>query len=243
MGRFMSLSAVLFDLDGTLLPMDNDEFTRQYFKLLAAKMAPYGYDPRKLVDSVWAGTAAMVNNDGRCSNEEAFWKKFAECEGERVYGDKPVFEEFYRNEFNRAAAFCGVNPAAAGLVAGLRLSGIRMILATNPIFPEIATMNRIGWAGLEPGDFELITTYENFQYCKPNPEYYREIARRRDLVPEECLMVGNDVLEDMTAEETGMRVFLLTDYLINRKEADISRWPNGGFNELSSFAGTLARES
>ena len=34
----MKLTTILFDLDGTLLPMDNDEFTRGYFKLLAAKM-------------------------------------------------------------------------------------------------------------------------------------------------------------------------------------------------------------
>lgn len=56
----MKLTTVLFDLDGTLLPMDNDEFTRGYFKLLAAKLAPHGYEPKQLVDAIWAGTAAMV---------------------------------------------------------------------------------------------------------------------------------------------------------------------------------------
>ena len=35
----MKLTTILFDLDGTLLPMDNDAFTRGYFKLLAAKLA------------------------------------------------------------------------------------------------------------------------------------------------------------------------------------------------------------
>ena len=39
--------AILFDLDGTLLPMDQTEFTNGYFKLLAAKMAPHGYDPKQ----------------------------------------------------------------------------------------------------------------------------------------------------------------------------------------------------
>ncbi len=231
----MKLTAVLFDLDGTLLPMDNDEFTRGYFKLLAAKAAPYGYDPRKLVDSVWAGTAAMAMNDGSCTNEEAFWKKFAEIEGDRVYNDKPLFDEFYRNEFNQAAALCGTDPAARELIVFLKSSGIRVVLATNPIFPRIATMNRIGWAGLDPDDFELITTYENFQFSKPNPEYYREIARRCGLREEECLMVGNDAAEDTAAEEAGMSVFLITDHLINRDGRDISRWPNGGFEELDRY--------
>jgi len=35
------------DLDGTLLPMDNDEFTRGYFRLLTLKLAPHGYDPKQ----------------------------------------------------------------------------------------------------------------------------------------------------------------------------------------------------
>ena len=74
----METKAVLFDLDGTLLPMDQERFTKTYFQLLAAKLAPLGYDPAKLVDSIWAGTAAMVKNDGSCTNEEAFWRVFSQ---------------------------------------------------------------------------------------------------------------------------------------------------------------------
>ena len=70
------ITTVLFDLDGTLLPMDNDAFTKGYFKLLAAKLAPHGYEPRRLVDAIWAGTAAMVQNDGTCTNQERFWQSF-----------------------------------------------------------------------------------------------------------------------------------------------------------------------
>ena len=33
----MQLTTILFDLDGTLVSMDNDEFTEIYIKLLAAK--------------------------------------------------------------------------------------------------------------------------------------------------------------------------------------------------------------
>ena len=110
--------------------------------------------------------------------------------------------------------------------------GYRVALATNPIFPSIATCARIRWAGLTPEDFAFVTTYENSAYCKPNPDYYRDAAQRLGLSPEECLMVGNDAQEDMIAETTGMKVFLLTDCLINRDGADISIWPNGGFDEL-----------
>ena len=110
--------------------------------------------------------------------------------------------------------------------------GLRVALATNPIFPAVATESRIRWAGLEPEDFELYTTYENIGYCKPNPDYYREIAKRLGVQPEECLMVGNDVTEDMVAQSIGMQVFLLTDCLINKERKDISLYPRGSFLQL-----------
>ena len=77
----MKITTILFDLDGTLLPMDNEEFTREYFKLLCRRLVPLGYDSKALVDGVWAGTYAMVKNDGSCTNEKAFWNKFAEKMG------------------------------------------------------------------------------------------------------------------------------------------------------------------
>ena len=112
----MKLTTVLFDLDGTLLPMDNDEFTKGYFKLLAAKLAPHGYEPKQLVDAIWAGTAAMVKNDGTQSNEYAFWKRFSALYGEKALADKPLFDAFYSNEFQRAQELCGYNPKAAEAV-------------------------------------------------------------------------------------------------------------------------------
>lgn len=227
------IKAILFDLDGTLLPMDQDEFTKGYFKLLAAKLAPYGYEPKTLIDTVWAGTAAMVKNTGVQTNEAAFWERFSRTYGaEKTERDKPLFEEFYADDFEQASVFCPRNDKAAETVAKLQRLGYRVALATNPIFPSIATCARIRWAGLAPEDFAFVTTYENSAYCKPNPDYYRDAAQRLGLSPEECLMVGNDAQEDMIAETTGMKVFLLTDCLINRDGADISVWPNGGFDEL-----------
>ena len=231
----MKLTTVLFDLDGTLLPMDNDVFTKGYFKLLAAKLAPYGYEPKQLIDAVWAGTAAMVKNDGKSSNEEKFWQKFSEIYGEKAVTDKPIFDEFYAKEFQNAKSVCGYNPKAAETVRMVREMGLRTVLATNPIFPHKATESRIRWAGLEPEDFELYTTYENTGFCKPNPDYYKDIINRIGVNADECLMVGNDVTEDMVAKTIGMKVFLLTDCLINKAEKDISEYPNGNFDQLMVF--------
>lgn len=236
----MKITTILFDLDRTLLPMDNDEFTKGYFKLLVKKLAPYGYEPQKLIDGIWAGTAAMLKNDGTKSNEQAFWEKFEEMFGEKALEDKPLFDEFYKKEFQNAKAFCGYNPKAAIAVHTIKEMDFRIALATNPIFPSTATESRIRWAGFEPNDFELYTTYENIGYCKPNPDYYREIAKRLGADTEQCLMVGNDVTEDMeAAQKAGMSVFLLTDCLINKERKDISPYSRGSFEQLMDFANKL----
>ncbi len=233
------IEVVLFDLDGTLLPMDQDEFTREYFRLLAKKLIPYGYEPKKLVDSIWKGTAAMVKNDGSCTNEAAFWREFSSIYGEKVLADMPVFDEFYCREFNDARTICGYNAKAAETVHRLKKLGLRTALATNPIFPSTATENRIRWAGLVPEDFELYTTYENTRYCKPNPLYYTSIAKQLNVKAEHCLMVGNDAIEDVAAQAAGMGIFLLADCLINKAGIDISVYPHGGFTELMAYIGDL----
>ena len=95
--------------------------------------------------------------------------------------------------------------------------------------------SRIRWAGLDVSDFECITTYENSRYCKPNPESYNEILYKMNLQSKECLMVRNDVAEDMTARAVGINVFLLTDCLINKEQKDISLYPHGGFAKLLNY--------
>ena len=67
-----------FDLDGTLLPMDQDIFTNAYFSGLVKKLIPYGYEKESVISAVWSGVKAMILNDGTRLNEEAFWEKFSE---------------------------------------------------------------------------------------------------------------------------------------------------------------------
>lgn len=231
----MEIKAILFDLDGTLLPMDQDVFVKTYFKALAAKLMPKGYEPQKLLESLWAGIASMVKNDGSCINEEAFWKTFSQIHGEKAMKDKPFVDEFYREEFNKVQTSCGFTPFAKEVIDEVKASGKKVVLATNPLFPQMATAHRIRWAGLAPEDFYIYTTYENSSYCKPNPQYYLEILEKIGCKPEECIMIGNDVSEDMVAQQLGMKVFLLTDCLINKEEKDISVYPNGSFEELKAF--------
>ena len=229
------ITTVLFDLDGTLLPMDQDKFVQSYIGRMAKKLAPHGYDPELLTKGLWKGTGAMVKNDGTQINEELFWQVFNGVMGRDCRGDEPLFTDYYENEFQQVAGDCGFDERAAEAIRQIRALGYRVALATNPLFPAIATQSRAKWAGLEIDDFDLITTYENSRFCKPNPEYYRQILATLNLKPENCVMVGNDVSEDMIVEKLGIRVFLLTDCILNKENKDIDRYPQGSFPELMDF--------
>ena len=231
----MSIQAVLFDLDGTLLPMDQDTFVKAYFGRLARKLAPHGYDPDALIAAIWQGTKAMVKNDGSQSNEQAFWNDFCTRFGEKARLDEPLFDEYYHNEFQQVQTACGFDPAARKAVDAVKEKGLRTALATNPIFPAIATQSRARWAGLDTAEFELYTTYENSCHCKPNLAYYQDILSKMQLQPENCLMVGNDVGEDMVAGKLGMQVYLVTDCLINKTGESIEKYPHGTLEEFAAW--------
>lgn len=239
----MIIKAILFDLDGTLLRMDQDRFINTYFSLLTKKLKNYGYDPDMLIKTLWKGTAAMVKNGGSESNEEAFWRCFSSIYGDKTFQDKEYFESYYENEFDLVREVSDDCSQAKITIDYVKQLGLISALATNPVFPKIATQKRMSWAGLAEEDFALYTTYENIGFCKPNPEYYREIARRLGISCEECIMVGNDVGEDMIASSTGMKVFLVTDYLINKENEDITKYPNGSLEDFRKFLSECVKES
>ena len=114
---------ILFDLDGTLLPMDQEVFVKDYFGRLARHVAPIGYAPQTLFKNLWQGVGAMVMNDGNVKNEVVFWKTFEKLYGNKVYDDIPVFDEFYRTDFQNTAKVCGHNPKAKACVDRVKEMG------------------------------------------------------------------------------------------------------------------------
>ena len=236
----MAIKAVLFDLDGTLLPMDQKLFLKTYFGLLTEKMVTSGYDAKTFMAALLAGTDAMVANDGRASNEAVFWQVFGSFYEEGTMPPIALFDAFYAKDFIKTRAACGSDERPLQIVHTVKEKGLIPVLATAPAFPAVATETRMGYVGLAPSDFALYTTYENCSFCKPSTGYYRELLQKLALAPEECLMVGNDVTDDMEpATEVGMQVFLLTDYLINKNGSDISVYPHGNYDDLLAYVKAL----
>ena len=229
------IRCVLFDLDGTLLPMDLDEFIKGYFGALTKSLIPHGYGAEEFLGAMWRGVRAMLKNNGEKTNEERFWEELRGVFGDRIERDLPLFEAFYENEFPKFSSHCGFDPMAATAVRSLKEKGYAVALATQPVFPRIATENRVRWAGLSFEEFAHVTTYENSAFCKPSEQYFRSVAETLGFDPEECLMVGNDTADDMPAARVGMRVFLLTPCLINKSGEDINRYPHGDFTDLMAY--------
>lgn len=226
------MKAILFDLDGTLLPMNQEAFIEEYTKEFSKVCEPYGYSKEKFGKALWIATKAMLKNHGATTNEEVFWETMDQVIDKNVRSLYPILLRFYENEFYQAQKYTIKNPRSKECIQIVKQKGYKIILATNPVFPPIATHTRVRWAGLNVQDFDYITTYDNSYYCKPNPEYYKGIIKENHLFPEECLMVGNDVRDDMCAKSLGMDTYLITDCLINTEQVDINQFPHGSMEDF-----------
>lgn len=229
------LEAVLFDLDGTLLPMDTDKFIAAYVQDVAAFVAPVA-EPEAFVQHLLAGTAAMLQPRAeRMTNEQAFMRTFFAA---GIYDEDvmlPLFERYYTERFPQLRKLTAPDPAARQAVEAAVAAGLRIAVATNPLFPAIAIEERMRWAGIADLPWDLVTTYEQMHSCKPQLSYYEEILERLGVRPEHALMVGNDVGEDLIAAELGMRTFLVEDQVINRDNRPVACDFRGPLAALTLF--------
>ena len=232
---------ILFDLDGTLLPMNQNEFTKAYFYALLNKLAELGLpaqtqeEQQILASAIWAGTDAMIRNDGTMTNEERFFLDFSTIIGKDISYLRPQLDGFYQNEFNKVSTVCNNNPEIPRIVRELKGKGHRVVVATSPLFPLAANERRLAWAGFSLSEFEYCTCYEKSHFCKPNIEYYKETLGVLGVSAADCVMVGNDVREDMVAKELGMDVFLITDYMLNVENRDINEYPHGSWLDFEEY--------
>jgi FMN phosphatase YigB (HAD superfamily) len=232
------IDTILFDLDGTLLQFSQKAFVEAYFAKLAKVFVRLGMDAELSVKAVWAGTKAMYMNDGSMTNHARFWEVFAECvkcDSDEIMKIEAACDKFYANEFNDIKSIVTPCDTPKRLINTMKTKGYGVVLATNPLFPACAVATRLGWIGLELWDFTHFTHYSNSTYCKPNPGYFREILAKIEKAPEQCLMVGNNPVEDMSAGALGMETFLVTDCLENETGADISAFKQGGLEESEEY--------
>lgn len=198
-----TITTLLFDLDSTLLPVDTDALVEGYIGELAAYLAPW-VNPTELPRRLLQATAAMIgSDDGQTNNLEVFCSHFLPLIGRERAEMEPVFDRFYTERYPRLQRY--VQPGRTGLEVSAWAAGqgYELVLATNPVFPAVAARQRMRWAGIDHLPWRLVTAIEDMHWCKPRPEYYREVLARIGRDPAQCLMVGNDADEDLAAAAGG----------------------------------------
>lgn len=209
--------AVLFDLDGTLLDINMEYFLKQYFKKMMTMADDYGFsNPQKLVGDIYESTWVMISNRNPwISNKEVFMGDFLQKLGSGQKNVEKFFDHFYGKGFPQLQNHCRPFPGIPEMMCNIINQGIKVVIATNAVFPMIAIEQRLDWAGIGGLEYELVTAYENMHFCKPHIEYYEEIIDKIKVDPQKCLMVGNDTGEDLPAGKIGLKTFLVEDRLID----------------------------
>jgi len=206
----LKLQAVLFDLDNTLILFEELEFFKHYTARLYLSFRDL-MSPQEFSQRLIRSTRMMVNNNGDLTNGEFFINDFADGIDIDTGELWQRFANFYENEFEQFRPLMKPVDGAREVISSVRQQGLKVVIASNPMFPTSVQLTRLRWAGLEDIPFDLITSVENMNYVKPRLEYYQQICDKITVAPENCLMVGNDPFNDMIAGKIGMATFLTTD--------------------------------
>lgn len=204
--------AIFFDVDGTLLSVGEGIFEKEYMmRLVGFFEERFPSKGKAIAKAVNASSEAMVHNDGSQSNAEAFWKRFEQLTNLKRKDLEPLFTQFYNNEFSTIGDAWQANPIMVETVTLLQKKGYPLVIATNPMLPDIANKHRLRWCGVGHIPWLEITDYEHYRYGKHHPGFYQEICDRLHYTPSRCLMIGNGMIEDMAATQTGLELYLLLD--------------------------------
>jgi len=204
------IKAVLIDIDNTLILFDEEDFFRRYLGRLAPAFSDL-MSREEFLTRLIGASRTLLRNRGARTNADHYMEDFTRgMDGNRgeIWNR---FTRFYEDGFEALRACVTPIEGVRGVIDELRRDGLKLVAASHPLWPERVQQIRLGWAGLDPLDFHHITHIENTAFCKPQPGYYQEICDVLRVPPGECLMVGNDLINDMAAAAIGMKTYLTTD--------------------------------
>jgi FMN phosphatase YigB (HAD superfamily) len=168
-------------------------------------------------------------------------KHFESLVGDKFEECKRRFDKFYKDTYLKTKSVTKTSPIMIDAVSMLKEKGYNLIVATNPLFPKEAIDHRVNWAGFSVDDFSHITSYEKNHYTKSNTKFYSEVLDTIGRRSDECMMVGNDVRDDMVASKVGIETYLITDHIIADDKAESEYIINhkGKYSDFFEFVKTL----
>ena len=231
---------IMTDLDCTLLTMNQDLYIKKYVEEIVKLFCEHGYDGKAIAKATMNASMMMLKNDGSRTNKDAFEEGFRDVVGKDADKIIDIFPSVYGDRYDSIRSVTSVNPYAGEIVKLMRKKAQFVVVATQPMFPIEAVKKRLSWTNLSTDSFDYITIYDDSTYSKPNPNYYLEIMDRFSAKPEETLMIGNDVNEDiLPCEKIGVDTFLVLDGVINAKNHDTTNIRQGYYKDLIEYLKSL----
>ena len=232
------ITTILFDLDGTLLPINGEAFEAIYFKGLSSYFRDK-FEPKDFIKIILSCLKTMVNDTSSKTNEEVFMEALKIIVNDDITWMQERFNQFYLKEFDEIRAAVTPNPYIQKAVKLLRAKGYRCNVVTNPMFPKIAIEKRIEWTGCDRRDFDYVTSFEKNHFCKPQLKFYEEVLSHLNVDASECLMVGNDIQEDMIVSKLNIDSYLITDHVIQKDVIPESVTYSGNYEDFFRFVESL----
>ena len=206
------LTTVLFDLDNTLIGNPMDKFLPAYLSKLAdhTKHLPGG---SQLIDGLLKATRLVVGTEHPDRLNHDVVIDYLERElGWGQDSAETIFNDFYATVYPQLQPICYQIDGARAIIEHCFAKNLRVVIATNPLFPQAAIEGRLSWAGIPVTDFDyaLVTHSQNMHAAKPAVAYYVEILGMVGVDAESCLMVGDDWKNDMLpATSLGMKTWFV----------------------------------
>jgi FMN phosphatase YigB (HAD superfamily) len=226
---------LLLDLDDTCLGNSMDTFIPAYLSSLGDHLSAY-VQPDNLIPSLLAATQQMLQNKRQDKSlKQVFDEAFYPAIGIGPEDLQDQIDSFYDQKFPHLKDLTQFRPEAVSLVDQAFERGYTVVIATNPLFPRTAILQRLEWAGLSPEDypFSLIPSYESFYFAKPNPSFFAETLSRLGWPEGPVVMVGDDLnLDIIPAQRMGLSTFWIT---ADNQSASDPLDPPHGFGSLSDL--------
>jgi FMN phosphatase YigB (HAD superfamily) len=236
---------LLLDLDDTLLGNSMDTFIPAYIQALCEHLAP-SIPPENLVAALMSGTKAMMDNNlPDRTLKQVFDQAFYPSLGINEHDYKDKFDTFYSDEFPNLKHLTQFRPEAVSTIEEAFHRGYNVAIATNPLFPRTAILQRLEWAGLSPQiyPFRLIPSYETYHFAKPNTVFFTETLACLGWSADPVVMVGDDFDHDIApARLLGIGNYWITD--VEHASGDhVSRSAGyGGIEDLISWIDSIPSE-
>lgn len=223
----MSLT-LLLDLDDTCLGNSMDTFIPAYLQALGEHLAAF-ISPQELVPALMSSTQEMLKNHlPDRTLKQVFDQAFYPQLGIMPEDLTGLLNSFYTEKFPNLKNLAQYRTEAVSMVDEAFNRGYTVAIATNPLFPYSAIVQRLEWAGLSPNQyaFSLIPSYETSYFSKPNPAFFAESLSLLGWPEEPVVMVGDDFENDIApARMLGIGTFWVTGG--EKIPADSSPGPNG----------------